>query len=331
ITSNNLEECLKGDLIIKSLRNGILNELSPSIEDVMGIFVTSKRIFLSKEECAKAVFHEIIAPEHYSGSEIPKIIHHYWSGKHLSPSAMGNLFHWIAQTSKHGWRHLLWTDKEVNCLFPDDLRENQLELLSRSGIRICDIQDGCFKGEKEKAAYRLLANRISERQHTILPYLSDITRYDVLYHWGGVYVDVDINPGKVDLNASLKHRTRNDIPLLGPGFRTRDQAKATGYYGRRHGEKEKSLINSYSYQLLGNHFMATKPSNPILLDILSNTANFMLNDGEKTSGPKGMLKALIQWATSKTGKTTAQILSECIPPWVKDMEWVTLESDNLVN
>lgn len=82
---------------------------------------------------------------------IPKIIHHIWLGSPV-PEELQEIMHtWVV---KHpGWRYKIWTDDDMAQfpLYNRELYENSVNL-----------------GQK-----------------------SDIARYEILYHLGGVYVDVD--------------------------------------------------------------------------------------------------------------------------------------------
>lgn len=84
--------------------------------------------------------------------KIPKIIHHIWVGpKQLSSECRSYIQSW---KSKHqDWEFVLWTDKEIE----------ELNL-------------------KNKKAYKN-SNNYGEK--------SDIARYEILYRFGGLYVDTD--------------------------------------------------------------------------------------------------------------------------------------------
>jgi len=90
--------------------------------------------------------------KHASNPLIPKIIHHIW----LGPKPLPKLYQKYRQTwidNHKGWEHKLWTDKEVAALdFPN--------------------KDLFYK-----------ASSYHER--------ADILRYELLYKYGGLYIDTD--------------------------------------------------------------------------------------------------------------------------------------------
>lgn len=83
---------------------------------------------------------------------IPKIIHQIWLGsKKIPPQCLEYMKTW--QEKHPGWKYILWTDEMVN----------QLSLTNFDLYKKCENM-----GEK-----------------------SDILRYELLYQFGGLYVDVD--------------------------------------------------------------------------------------------------------------------------------------------
>lgn len=85
--------------------------------------------------------------------KIPKIIHQIWIGPNKMPTIWMDTFSKDYMKKCPGWQYKLWTEKEIN----------KLNLINR------DIYDN----------------------ETSYPGKADIARYEILYQFGGVYVDAD--------------------------------------------------------------------------------------------------------------------------------------------
>lgn len=86
---------------------------------------------------------------------IPKLLHQIWIGPREAPLKLINTFKEHYQ-NKEGWKYLLWTNELVS----------QLSLINR------DLYDEAIKRKEYALA-------------------SDILRYELLYKFGGVYMDAD--------------------------------------------------------------------------------------------------------------------------------------------
>ena len=85
---------------------------------------------------------------------IPKIIHQIWLGSNPRPVEAMNSW----QTKHSNWEYILWDEEKIKTEFPNGLF-NQFEY---------DLLDGVT-----------LAGQ------------ADILRYEILYYFGGVYIDAD--------------------------------------------------------------------------------------------------------------------------------------------
>ena len=72
------------------------------------------------------------------------------------------------------------------------------------------------------------AQTVKEGGFTNIPFMSDLARFYALHRYGGLYMDVDVAPGTVDLDTYF---TVNHIPFLGPLLRMTEDAKNAGVYG----------------------------------------------------------------------------------------------------
>lgn len=104
---------------------------------------------------------------------IPKIIHQIWLGPRDPP------MEWISQTEKfckdNGWRHVLYRDADID----------KLGLINKEAFTATKIW-------QEKA---------------------DIARYEILYRYGGLYIDTDIVPIRKDLSTLLQFSTSTFVAV----------------------------------------------------------------------------------------------------------------------
>lgn len=83
--------------------------------------------------------------------DIPKVFHQIWVGNKPEPRKWTNTWRTIS-----GWKHILWTDKELD----------QLDMINRDK----------YEWYKKQRIYHGMA---------------DIARLEILYRYGGIYVDAD--------------------------------------------------------------------------------------------------------------------------------------------
>lgn len=91
--------------------------------------------------------------------KIPKIIHQVWIGPNKPPEFLGS---WRDKHPDYQW--ILWDNKAVKNIMP---LYNQ------------KLFDDCANKAKKNGAY--------------MAGLSDILRYEILYKYGGIYIDADID------------------------------------------------------------------------------------------------------------------------------------------
>jgi mannosyltransferase OCH1-like enzyme len=119
-------------------------------------------------------------------TEIPHFIHHIWLGSELPEVCKEFRKTWIAQHPQ--WTHILWTDNVKNCnnssliLSPRSFDE-LITMLNTRNIDnqriVINIEHLAFSTKNQFARSLNYGEK------------SDILRYEILYHVGGLYVDTD--------------------------------------------------------------------------------------------------------------------------------------------
>lgn len=314
------------DPLIAFIKNGILSNLNKSVEDVICNSSIKNRTFESTYHLSRAIVEELIKNDNSMGEVIPRNIHHFWAGEEMSETAMDNILKWHKKAKKHQWKHFLWIDSVTNSFYYNEGK--YMVHLQDAGIEIKDFPQLLLEmSEDIQKAYNMLANKAYSKHKKSLLYMSDLARCTVLYHYGGVYCDVDIDPHKVSLEESLKHRdAESEIPMLGPCFRTEYDAKAAGYLDILPGAKETACLRMYDKRSFGNHFIATRGETNIMEQAVKNIIKSLKTSNYNTTlGPGDIVKAIYN-RNNNYGITSTQ----AIPPWLFDMSWVTPESNNIV-
>jgi len=104
---------------------------------------------------------------------IPKIVHQIWLGPHDPPKNWMNS--WVSFCQRYGWQYILWNEEKIKAMRLHNIKEY---------------------------------NESSSFQQK-----SDIARYEIVYRYGGLYVDCDmINLGH-DLEKVLPFATSNFIAV----------------------------------------------------------------------------------------------------------------------
>lgn len=114
--------------------------------------------------------------------KIPKIIHHIWLGSKLREK--DEIFYESWLTHNADWTFIFWTDNPANynkgSVVVSSFEELENILYNGSSNRIVvDMRDLTF----ENRTYLEQSNNYGEK--------SDILRYEIVYRFGGVYVDCD--------------------------------------------------------------------------------------------------------------------------------------------
>jgi len=138
---------------------------------------------------------------------LPNIIHFVWSGREIAPSALANIVTWAARAETTEWNVLLWTDHEIS-KWPPSI----VEQLKKAKVQLLDVNQIVDK--------RLRDAYLIGRQYNLAG-ASDLVRLSALHVMGGIYSDVDIAPGSIDLPGIAKNFRVSPLalPLFGPGLR----------------------------------------------------------------------------------------------------------------
>lgn len=205
--------------------------------------------------------NEEVKEDNGEGYDIPKIIHFYWAGKDIDQSKIDIINQWTDRAKNTGWHIFLWHDGAVR---------------SAQGV---EEGKGPFSGniliqkitpknidDKLRPYYEKL---VDEKNY---PAASDLARYSILQEYGGIYADIDIAPGDIDLTKSIK--IHSEIPIkFGPQLRdeqvVRNILKVEGQE-----DVTKEMIDEAARirrkdGSFGNHFILS-PKNSDIMKLLIN-------------------------------------------------------------
>ncbi|MFI0227182.1 scabin-related ADP-ribosyltransferase [Streptomyces lydicus] len=242
---------------------------------------------------------------------VPRALHLVWLGGELSPGARANVEEWIGRTRDAGWQLNMWADSGSRDANREFFRGIQL-----GGARIRDVDEGLFTaadghsgdrsipgGDNALALFELAGERGAHAM------ASDIARYALLYREGGVYLDVDLAPGEVQLPTEGLAMSSDSVPFFPPAIRDQEhfdwilrqvdrerQQEGFPVVQRIGGEGLREVIEKqYSSGELGNNLIVAHPASSFLRRVLTNLPN------GREPGPDLLLKNLKHEAASVTG------------------------------
>ncbi|MFE1689930.1 TcdA/TcdB catalytic glycosyltransferase domain-containing protein [Streptomyces albidoflavus] len=200
---------------------------------------------------------------------VPKDLHFIWLGGAPSESAVVNLKEWKENAEESDWTLNLWTDGNSSAF-------KSLEKDFGGHLKLRTDSDKFVKekaGEdkaRRKENYELYKNAKSKKAYNLS---SDILRYAVMKEYGGVYMDIDVAPGSVQLTAAPEVLMRSEeIPLLAP--RLRDKSSVNKELDRKNpdqdptqGELEEAATGRYRKGVLGNNFILA-PGSEFMSELL---------------------------------------------------------------
>ncbi|MFF4283606.1 glycosyltransferase [Streptomyces kronopolitis] len=174
----------------------------------------------------------------------------------MRDAAIENILGWAERAREAGWSARLWTEwttrnasHETGFDFSLPIDSEQQERLRAAGIDVFPwLRDALTTGDptlnpedrtgllplvglehyNRSESYKQplgqaswLAERLWDEAYCLraFNYLSDIARYGILHAMGGMYVDVDVAPGKIDLRALEGPMSRFEVPVYGPILR----------------------------------------------------------------------------------------------------------------
>ncbi|WP_261957965.1 glycosyltransferase [Streptomyces nigrescens] len=241
---------------------------------------------------------------------VPRAVHLVWLGAELTPAARANVEEWIGRTPDAGWQLNMWADsgsRHANSEFFEGIRER--------GALIREVDEGLFtaadrhSGERSipggDNALALFDLAVRRGAHAMA---SDIARYALLYREGGVYLDVDLAPGHVQLPTDGLAMSSDSVPFFPPAIRDRKhfdwlldqidrERQQEGFpVVERHREGLREVIEKqYSLGELGNNLIVAPPASSFLRQVLTNLPN------GREPGPDLLSKDLKRDAASVTG------------------------------
>ncbi|MFH8477099.1 glycosyltransferase, partial [Streptomyces sp. NPDC018000] len=196
---------------------------------------------------------------------VPKDIHFFWMGEEPSAGALNNLEAW-ARSAGGRWQQHLWTDATyAEWSGPVRMRLEQIVTVHQDSLDSLRIADRPQVLEVYETAVANGAYNLA----------SDIARYVILERIGGVYADVDLHPGTVDLSSMEEITMRSgDLPLLAP--RVRDMASvadalaAAGVDAPADRNEQVDLAARLRWDagVLGNHLIVAPPGSEFITSLL---------------------------------------------------------------
>ncbi|GAB7187081.1 hypothetical protein ATKI12_6912 [Kitasatospora sp. Ki12] len=269
---------------------------------------------------------------------IPQEVHFIWIGGPISEAAFNQVVSWAAKAKNSGWTINLWTDRNSTWTAAHTLRVK-------------------FTGKlKFRSIEEVLDDRVREVYSTATtgtpkayPLASDIARYCILKEHGGVYADVDLGSGDIDLQRTQPRLRANDVPVLGPLIRdaqslsgTLEHAGAEPVTGAPTGEQiriaARYLLDTGGY---GNHFIAVQKNSAVMekmiaqvsADVSGLDAAELHMVGPAATGPFKLIRVVDQHLSTEFGVESLQtgehgLFQTAGRQFHEHLQWLTTESEN---
>ncbi|MDX2709537.1 glycosyltransferase [Streptomyces sp. PA03-6a] len=306
--------------------------------------------------------------------EIPRTVNFVWLGRPMKDAAVSNVTEWAVRAKESGWKVQMWTDTGRNGhgAAVSTWDKGRREALRGLGVEFREITELLPKrpvadfrgrlrpdplsGEPGLSTLRDLYQKGRDATEAgVYPALSDAARYAVLWREGGVYADVDIAPGGIDLKAPMPRVGVSDIPYLPPMIRDgrmleQTKALAAEELGKPAGEVslKEAVDHRVSLAEFNNNFFVVPPrsdlmgnivgavaKSPMLDDLLDvdAPANGLSGIGAALTGPSALAKALItHFESLGVPNAGPHEQASALDPghaaqW-SELGWITEESDN---
>ncbi|MEU0950276.1 hypothetical protein ABZ379_47735, partial [Streptomyces canus] len=300
----------------------------------------------------------------------PKVLNFYWAGRPMEAAAVQNLREWADRARGSGWAMQVWTDTAAGpggrAVSTWDARV-RADLVAK-GVQFKEISEilplkqpartgvfGAFRSRQHSGEIAdpglaklrdIYANARTEPKAQ--PVASDIARYAVLKVSGGVYADVDIAPGSVDLDQPPRLMGRDDIPMLAPMIRDsrelrrirkqvaaelrttpdRISPKQVGELLLARGEFTNSFIMVPPRSRFVDHLITEIPDH-----VREMPGRELAGNGAALTGPSTLAKAMASHVASYglgaiTNTEQGAVLDPAEVSRFVNLDWVTAESDN---
>ncbi|MFC5958502.1 DUF4157 domain-containing protein [Streptomyces pratens] len=269
---------------------------------------------------------------------IPPLVHFIWIGDAISTAALDNVLAWAGKAQNTGWRINLWTDRRSTWNFSANRR-----VWAAKAIKFKYIED--VLDARLKVAYET-ATAGTQKAY---PLASDIARYSILKEHGGVYADVDLGAGTVNLEEARPTLREEDVPFLGPLIRDRSslnasltQAGAAPATGQPTADQVKTaaryLLETGGY---GNHFIGAQRNSAVVEKVIAKVAGSIEGLDAKelhtaapvATGPFVLIKVVDQHLSEEFGVESLQagehqLFQTAGQHFHDHMQWLTSESEN---
>lgn len=213
--------------------------------------------------------------------DVPQELNFVWLGGSLRFTARENIVAWIGKARDAGWRVRIWADDEAATANADFLATH----FTGEQAEVRRITPSLFDGDRLVSLFgddpqkKVFDYAISKRAFAMA---SDVARYAILRRHGGIYADVDLTPGRVDLPRAPLRMPNGEhaVPFLGPLIRDRFHILAAQSYFELRNEHftgdelvEQAARLNYAYGRLGNQFIVAPPRSRFLERLYQDLGN----------------------------------------------------------
>jgi hypothetical protein len=165
----------------------------------------------------------IVGHAGHDAEPVPRELHMNWFGdrKPLAGPLGEQIRAWQEKAGRSGWRLHLWVDDRAAA-------RNAEYLAGLSGVQVHNVRDVLPRDTGEAtgippAAVDTFHYALDRGAYNLS---SDVARYAILHQRGGVYLDVDLAPGELELPREPVRMSQDGIPFLAPEIRDENQAAA---------------------------------------------------------------------------------------------------------
>ncbi len=263
--------------------------------------------------------------------EIPAVLHFIWMGKPPTDAAVKNILAWAARAKNTSWRIILWSDDAIQT----GKWAPQLAAL-RGSVEVRQIRPVI---DPRLRQHYLDAVDKTPRAFNVA---SDLARYSILHQLGGVYADVDLGPGDVDLSRVPKLSTA-DLPVTAPQVRDRQSLE------EQLGPEELGMLSTqeaaqmaaqraYRKNQLNNNLLISGPQSTFMNRLIDNVhRRVAAREDERDewgdiaavmSGPQPLIRTMHEHLGGVSERRLIDSMDrDTLGHWSR-LDWLTEESEN---